>query len=107
VPRTSNTGRNEVTSGAKVVGYYAAWARYNGFSPNNLDASKLTHINYAFANIDSNHKVVLGYPDVDPSNIKQLNSLKEKYPHLKTIIAIGGWSWSGRFSDVAFTENSR
>lgn len=106
-PKTSDTSYTEVTSGSKVIGYYAAWARYSGFSPNNLDASKLTHINYAFANIDSNHKVVLGYPDIDPSNISQLNALKVKYPHLKTIIAIGGWSWSGRFSDVAFTESSR
>lgn len=91
----------------KIVGYYAAWAKYSGFTPDKLDASKLTHINYAFANISSANKIVLGYPDIDESNIKQLNQLKNTYPMLKTIIAVGGWSWSGRFSDVALTESSR
>lgn len=91
----------------KVVGYYAAWARYSGFSPDKIDASKLTHINYAFANIGSDLKVELGYPDIDQANIKQLNELKKKNPNLKTIIAVGGWSWSGRFSDAALTKESR
>jgi chitinase len=35
-----------VAPAAKVVGYYAAWAAYSGFTPDRLDASKLTHINY-------------------------------------------------------------
>ena len=92
---------------SKVVGYYAAWSVYSGFAPDKLDASKLTHINYAFANIGSDLKIALGYPDVDPSNISKLNDLKRSYPNLKTLIAIGGWSWSGRFSDVALTDASR
>lgn len=95
------------SSGKKVVGYYAAWSRYSGYTPNKIDASKLTHINYSFANIGSDNKIALGYPDIDPVNMKELNSLKTKYPHLKTLIAVGGWSWSGRFSDIALTEASR
>lgn len=91
----------------KVVGYYAAWAAYSGFTPDKIDAGKLTHINYAFANIGGDHKITLGYPDVDSGNINKLNALKANYPNLKTIIAVGGWSWSGRFSDVALTELSR
>ncbi len=91
----------------KVVGYYAAWAAYSGFTPDKIDASKLTHINYAFANIGSDLKIALGYPDVDPSNFTKLNALKQTYPNLKTLIAVGGWSWSGKFSDVALTDSSR
>jgi chitinase len=91
----------------RVVGYYAAWAAYSGFTPDKVDAGKLTHINYAFANIGSDLKIALGYPDIDPANISKLNALKQNYPQLKTIIAIGGWSWSNRFSDVALTESSR
>lgn len=72
-----------------------------------IDASKLTHINYAFANIGSDLKIMMGYPDKDPANFTKLNELKLLYPELKTIIAVGGWSWSGRFSDVALTEASR
>lgn len=80
----------------KIVGYYAAWSRYSGFTPQKLDAGKLTHINYAFANIGSDLKITLGYPDIDLANIKELNKLKATNPHLKTLISVGGWSWSGR-----------
>ncbi len=91
----------------KIVGYYAAWAAYSGITPDKLDATKLTHINYAFANIGSDLKIALGYPDVDVSNIMKLNELKKTNPNLKTLIAVGGWSWSGRFSDAALTQESR
>jgi chitinase len=91
----------------KVVGYYAAWAAYYGYYPNQIDATKLTHINYAFANIGSDLKLTLGYPDIDQNNIKLLNSLKLNNPNLKTLISVGGWSWSGRFSDAALTDASR
>jgi chitinase len=91
----------------KLVGYYAAWAAYYNYYPNQIDAGKLTHINYAFANIGSDLKLALGYPDVDPSNIKLLNSLKQANPDLKTLISVGGWNWSGKFSDAALTEETR
>lgn len=96
-----------LTSGTKVIGYYAAWAAYSGFTPDKVDAAKLTHINYAFANIGSDLKITLGYPDVDPGNIAKLNALKQVNPNLKTIISVGGWDWSGRFSDTALTDASR
>jgi chitinase len=91
----------------KIVGYYASWSRYSGYTPDKIDVLKLTHVHYAFANIDSNLKISLGYPDIDLLNIKGLNDLKLKNPTLKTIISVGGYSWSGRFSDVALTEASR
>ncbi|WP_333645938.1 glycoside hydrolase family 18 protein [Lacrimispora sp.] len=91
----------------KTVGYYGAWAAYSGYNPDQIDAGKLTHINYAFANISPDLKITLGYPDIDPDNIRLLNSLKQKNPDLKTLIAVGGWTWSGRFSDAALTEESR
>lgn len=91
----------------KIVGYYTAWSIYEGFTPGQIDGSKLTHINYAFANIGPDLKIALGYPEFDPENFNQLNTLKEKYPHINTLISIGGWTWSGRFSDVALTDESR
>ncbi len=91
----------------KLVGYYAAWAAYYNYFPNQIDAGKLTHINYAFADIGSDLKLTLGYPDVDSSNIKLLNSLKQTNPNLKTLISVGGWNWSGKFSDAALTEETR
>ena len=91
----------------RMVGYYAAWAAYSGFTPDRIDPSKLTHINYAFANIGTDLKVTMGYPDKDLQNFVMLNKLKEKNPGLKTLISVGGWTWSGRFSDAAATDAAR
>ena len=99
-------GTNDLQDG-KLVGYYAAWSAYSRYYPNQIDATKLTHINYAFANIGSDLKIALGYPDVDPENIRLLNSLKQTNPNLKTLISVGGWNWSGKFSDVALTDKTR
>lgn len=95
------------TLSKKIIGYYPAWKSYSGFTPDKLDAAKLTHINYAFANISNENEIKLGYPDKDPKNFKMLNDLKEINPNLKILISIGGWNWSGKFSDTASTEASR
>ena len=54
------------------------------------------------------------YPPEDPrsqqtiwGNFNQLAQLKEKFPHLRTSIAIGGWTLSTHFSTVAATEAGR
>jgi len=93
--------------GKKVIGYYTSWSAYSGFTPDKVDATKLTHINYGFANISEDLKVILGDSYIDPSNIKKLNELKKANPKLKTLISIGGWTWSDKFSDVALTDKSR
>lgn len=90
-----------------MVGYYASWAAYNGYTPLDIPAGELTHINYAFANIGTDLKIAMGDSTVDPTNFSQLNALKKAYPHLKTLISVGGWTWSGRFSDAALTDASR
>jgi chitinase len=93
-----------------VVGYYLATsapARY--FSPDRIPAAKLTHLNYAFANIEGG-EIVVGDPALDtsgPDNFAKLRQLKKKHPRLKTLISVGGWAWSGRFSDVAATPELR
>jgi chitinase len=40
-------------------------------------------------------------------NLQQLKRLKELYPQLKIMIALGGWTGSVNFSDAALTEESR
>ncbi|MEV5506129.1 glycoside hydrolase family 18 chitinase [Streptomyces orinoci] len=40
-------------------------------------------------------------------NFNQLKKLKAKYPGLRTLISIGGWTYSKYFSDVAKTDASR
>jgi chitinase len=45
-----------------------------------------------------------GDPD---GNFRQLKGLKERHPHLRSLISIGGWTGSGRFSDAVATEQGR
>lgn len=91
-----------------VGGYYASWAAYSGFTPKKLQhVEKLTHIFYAFANIGADLKVTMGDPQVDPGNFQELLELKARYPELKTILSVGGWTWSARFSDAASTAARR
>ncbi|WP_226679896.1 glycosyl hydrolase family 18 protein [Sutcliffiella horikoshii] len=91
----------------KMVGYYAGWSSYSGFNVANIDASKLTHINYAFANISNDGEIVVGDPAIDHDNFKDLQQLKKQHPQLKTMISVGGWTWSKNFSNAAASEDSR
>ena len=95
------------TAGKIIAGYYASWAAYSGYTPNDVPVSKLTHILYAFANVSSDNKVVMGDSDVDLKNFAELRALKKKYPNLKNLISVGGWEWSGRFSNAASTASRR
>ncbi|MFM8292551.1 MAG: glycoside hydrolase family 18 protein, partial [Planctomycetia bacterium] len=54
------------------------------------------------------------YPASDPrsqqtvwGNFAQLQQLKEKYPHLRVTIAVGGWTLSDHFSTVCATAAGR
>jgi chitinase len=40
-------------------------------------------------------------------NFHQLQELKKKYPNLKILLSIGGWTYSKYFSDVAASQASR
>lgn len=68
-------------------------------------SEKLTHINYAFADIRGG-VVVEGFQN-DSSNIQALHKTKSRNPDLKILVSIGGWTWSGNFSDIVLTKESR
>ena len=104
---TVTTAPAEQAPARIVSGYYAGWSAYSGYTPLGIPADKLTAVNYAFAKIGSDLKIALGDPYIDPTNFSQLNTLKKSYPHLKTLISVGGWNDSGRFSDAALTDASR
>lgn len=91
-----------------VVGYVAGFRSYD-FSQ--IDATRLTHINYAFANIIDG-QVMFGSDKIDDTemnsnDIRALTALKEVNPELKVLVSVGGWGWSGNFSDAALTDSSR
>lgn len=89
---------------AVVIGYVGG---YNGLVNTELiSAQKLTHINYAFVNVQQN-RAILTNIDTDTTNFRKLNELKKLNPELKILISLGGWSWSENFSDAVLTDTSR
>lgn len=86
-------------------------AGYRDFDFTTIDVAGITHINYAFGNI-RNGEAVFDTTKIDgksltPLDIEKLLSLKSKNPDLKVLVSVGGWSWSGGFSDAALTHESR
>lgn len=73
--------------------------------PGEIDARKLTRINYAFANLKDG-RMVEGFP-TDAANFAALNALKKENPSLTVLVSVGGWLWSGNFSDAVQTDESR
>jgi chitinase len=110
--------------GPRIIGYLASWGvRPKGIRIADLPGDQLTHIIYAFARITEDGRFALGDPCIDvgqcgsapgaplPSTDRgtfaELRRLKERYPNLQLLIAVGGWTGSDRFSDVALTPESR
>lgn len=90
-----------------TVGYYGGWAAYSGFTPDQISAANLDVIHYAFAKIGTDLKIMVGDTGIDYTNFSKLKALKASYPQLRTVISVGGWNDSGRFSDAALTDASR
>ncbi|NGP89033.1 glycoside hydrolase family 18 protein [Fodinibius halophilus] len=95
--------KNEQLPEKVIVGYL--FPQEKVITEQDVEVEKLTHINYAFANIKDG-KIVQGFKN-DAKNFNTLNSLKKKNPDLKILISVGGWTWSGNFSDMALTKQSR
>ncbi len=74
-------------------------------APGEVAAGKVTRINYAFANLQ-NGVIVEGFAH-DAENFAVLNSLKKENSKLTILVSVGGWTWSGNFSDMALTKQSR
>jgi chitinase len=74
-------------------------------APGELDAHLVTRINYAFANIKDG-RMVTGFAS-DAQNFALLAGLRKQNPSLTVLVSVGGWLWSGNFSEVALTAESR
>jgi len=87
----------------QIIGY--VFPKDAIINPADVAAEKLTRINYAFANL-RNGQVVEGFAH-DAENFVVLNGLKARNPNLKILVSVGGWTWSGAFSDASLTKASR
>lgn len=106
----------------KIVAYFTEWSVYGGhnnYKISDVPWDKVTHINYAFATI-KNNKIALfdewaatgidfgdGWDSPYKGNLGQIKKYKKKYPNVKVLISIGGWSQSAGFHNVAKTQENR
>jgi len=94
----------QAQSGKVIIGYVGG---FRGLvNTDIIQPKKLTHINYAFVDVKDN-RAWLHYEKTDTVNFRNLNLLKQQNPELKILISIGGWTWSGKFSDAVLTDTSR
>ena len=103
-----------------VIGYYADWTAER-YPLADIPADKLTHVNYAFGKIGTDNRLIFNtaiatervYPGdcSEPGCARglfnQITVLKQKQPHLKFILSVGGWTDSGPFYEMAATDPSR
>lgn len=80
-----------------VVAYVTSWS---SIMP---DPFSMTHINYAFGHVNDSFD---GVRIDNPGRLEALVGLKNLNPDLKVMLSVGGWG-SGRFSEMAMTENRR
>ncbi|PTD02547.1 Endochitinase 42 [Fusarium culmorum] len=106
--------------------YFVNWGIYErNFQPQDLVTSGITHILYAFLNVQHDGTVITGdrYADLekrfvgdswlesDSENafgcVKQLFHLKKAHRNIKVLLSIGGWTWSTNFAATAASAVSR
>ncbi|XP_034838643.1 probable chitinase 2 [Maniola hyperantus] len=102
-----------------VVCYVATWAVYRPgagkYDLADIEPSLCTHLVYSFAGLDESTSSIKSLDpwqdlekDYGKAGYKRLVSLKERYPHLKVTIAIGGWNeGSDKYSRMASKPETR
>jgi len=101
---SGNQGKEPTQNSQNVILAYL----YPGNSiidPSEIPGDKLTHIVFSFADIQNGEMAYIH--DADSMNLWQLIKVRDEHPHLKIMVAVGGWTRSGNFSDMALTSQNR
>ena len=111
----------------RIIGYFTSWRTgkdgSSAYLAHQIPWDKISHINFAFAHVDSSNKISIGN-ETDPNNsatamqwpgvvgaemdpafaykghFNLLNKFKKQYPSVKTLISVGGWAETGGYFDA-------
>lgn len=90
----------------RVVGYYTSWSRYDrGYMPDDVPLEKITHLNYAFLNVEADGTVMYADAWGDPRNLERFRERKQRHPETRMLLSVGGATLSENFSDAASTAD--
>ena len=106
----------------RVIGYFTSWRNGANEQPSylvdDIPWDKISHINYAFGHVDSDHELSVGpdspqnpatgmtwdRPGLEPDpefdyggHFNLLNKFKKDNPGVRTLVAVGGWAETGGF----------
>ena len=96
LPGTLSNAQDKVRLEQPVIVAYV-FPQNKLIEPGDIAARKVTRINYAFANIRDG-RMVNGF-EAEDANLAWLVRLKQDNPALTVLVSVGGWSWSGNFSE--------
>ena len=91
------------TTNRVLMTYFAGWA---GLSVSKIPGGKITHILYAFSDLNAKGQCAVIDENAKP-NMAAFKTLKLQYPDLKVLISVGGWSNSNNFSANVKTDALR
>jgi chitinase len=89
--------KKKADSQDRVIGYYEAWradSACQGMGLKDIPVSSLTHLYFSFASITPDTYGIAPMEGIPGSLFSQFTNLKKKNPALKTVIAIGGWTFN-------------
>lgn len=81
-------------SAYKIIAYYTG----DGKQLEQFPLNKLTHIIYSFAKLQND--TLMLRDSVQEQTVRQIVALKKKYPRLKIMVSMGGWSGCAPCSDL-------
>lgn len=88
-----NKGKAAAAAQRKVIGYFPEWGVYeahNYFTPDKIDFTKLTHLNYGFA-IVAGGQVIVHDTVKGPTLLRQLAKLTKTHG-VTSMLSVGGWT---------------
>ncbi|XP_054166140.1 endochitinase-like [Oppia nitens] len=99
----------------KIVCYYSAWAVYRAdpmsYDIEDIPGELCTHLIYSFVGLDNKtHELKYIDPsyDIDNKGYERFIGLRNKYPKLKLLLAIGGWAEGGQqYSEMVSQKQKR